>query len=33
MEEGRDVYRFSGGRPKGADRWEDIGIGGRITLR
>jgi hypothetical protein len=25
--------RFSLGGPKGRDHWEDLGIGGRITLR
>jgi hypothetical protein len=32
-EEGRDVYRFCLGDPKGRDRWEDQGISGRIILR
>jgi len=32
-EEGRGVCRILIGRPEGTDRWEDIGVGGRITLR
>jgi hypothetical protein len=31
--EGRGVYSILVGRPKGKDHWEDLGIGGRITLR
>jgi hypothetical protein len=31
MGEGKSVYRVLG--PKGRDHWEDLGIGGRITLR
>jgi hypothetical protein len=33
MGEGRDDYRVLVGRLEGRDQWEDIGIGGRITLR
>jgi hypothetical protein len=33
MGEGRSVYRVLVGRLKVRDHWEDIGIGGRITLR
>jgi hypothetical protein len=33
MGEGRGVYRVLVGRPKVRDHWEDLGIGGRITLR
>jgi hypothetical protein len=33
MGEGRGVYRVSVVGPKGRDHWEDIGVGGRITLR
>jgi hypothetical protein len=33
MGEGRDVYRVSLGGPKVRDNWEDLGIGGRMTLR
>jgi hypothetical protein len=32
MGEERGVYRVLVGRPKRRDHWEDIGIGGRITL-
>jgi len=31
--EGKGVYRFWLGGPKGRDHWEDLGVGGRITLR
>jgi hypothetical protein len=31
--EGRGVYGVLVGSPKGRDHWEDLGIGGRITLR
>jgi hypothetical protein len=30
--EGRDVYRVLVGKSKGKRHWEDLGIGGRITL-
>jgi hypothetical protein len=35
MGEGRGVYNtgFWLGGPKGRDHWEDLGVGGRITLR
>jgi hypothetical protein len=33
MEEGRGEYRIWLGCPKGRDHWEDLGVGGRITLR
>jgi hypothetical protein len=33
MGEGRGVYRILVGRPKGKNHWEDLGVGGRITLR
>jgi hypothetical protein len=33
MGEGTGVYRVLVGRPKGRDHWEDLGVGGRITLR
>jgi hypothetical protein len=33
MGEGKVVYRVLVGNPKGRDHWEDLGIGGRITLR
>jgi hypothetical protein len=33
MGEGRGVYRFLVGGPKRRDHWEDLGIGGRKTLR
>jgi hypothetical protein len=32
MEEVRGVYKVLVGRPKGRDHWEDLGVGGRITL-
>jgi hypothetical protein len=32
MGEGRGVYRILVGRPEGMTHWEDIGVGGRITL-
>jgi hypothetical protein len=32
MKEGRGVYRVLLGDPKGRDHWEDLGVGGRITL-
>jgi hypothetical protein len=31
MGEGRGVYRILVGRPE-RDHWEDVGVGGRITL-
>jgi hypothetical protein len=30
--EQRGVYRVLVGRPKGENHWEDLGVGGRITL-
>jgi hypothetical protein len=33
MGEGRSVYRVLFGRPKARDHWEDLGVGGRITLK
>jgi hypothetical protein len=33
MGEGRGVYGVLVGSPKGRDHWEDLGVGGRITLR
>jgi hypothetical protein len=33
MGEGRDVYRFWVGGPKVRYHWQDLGAGGRITLR
>jgi hypothetical protein len=33
VEEGRVVYRVLVGGPKVRDHWEDLGVGGRITLR
>jgi hypothetical protein len=33
MGEGRVVYRFWLGGPKVRDHWEDLGVGGRLTLR
>jgi hypothetical protein len=33
MEEGRGVYGVLVGTPKVRDHWEDVSIGGRITLR
>jgi hypothetical protein len=32
MGEGRGVYRVLIGRPEGKSHWEDLGVGGRITL-
>jgi hypothetical protein len=32
MGEGRGVYRVWLGGPKVRDYWEDLGVGGRITL-
>jgi hypothetical protein len=32
MGEERGVYRFWLGGPKRRDHWEDLGVGGRITL-
>jgi hypothetical protein len=32
----RSIYKFfvgGGGGPKGRDHWEDLGVGGRITLK
>jgi hypothetical protein len=31
--EGRGVYRVLVGRPELRDHWEDLSVGGRITLR
>jgi len=31
--EGRAVYWFWLGSPKERDHWEDLGVGGRITLK
>jgi hypothetical protein len=31
--EGRGAYRVLVGRPEGKNHWEDLGVGGRITLR
>jgi hypothetical protein len=31
--EGRGAYRVSVGKPEGRDHCEDVGVGGRITLR
>jgi hypothetical protein len=31
--EGRGVYRVSVGGPKARDHWEDLSVGGRMTLR
>jgi hypothetical protein len=31
--EGRCAYRVLVGRPEARDHWEDLGVGGRITLR
>jgi hypothetical protein len=33
MGEGIDVYRILVGRPKARDHWEDLSVGGRISLR
>jgi hypothetical protein len=33
MGEGRGVYRALVGGPMGRDHWEDLGVGGRITMR
>jgi hypothetical protein len=33
MGEGKGVYRVLVGRHKARDYWEDVGVGGRITLR
>jgi hypothetical protein len=33
MGEGRGAYRVLLGVPKARDQWEDLGVGGRITLR
>jgi hypothetical protein len=32
MGEGRGVYRLLVGRPEGKIHWEDLGVGGRISL-
>jgi hypothetical protein len=32
MREGRGVYRVLVARFEGRGRWEDLGVGGRITL-
>jgi hypothetical protein len=32
MGEGKDVYRVLVGKPKIRDHWEDLDVGGRITL-
>jgi hypothetical protein len=33
MDEKRGIYRVLVGRPEGENHWEDLGVGGRITLR
>jgi hypothetical protein len=33
MGEGRGAYRVLVGRPKGKNHWEDLGVGGKITLK
>jgi hypothetical protein len=33
MKEWRGVYKVLVRRPEGRDHWEDLGVGGRITLR
>jgi hypothetical protein len=33
MGEGRDVYSVLIGRTEGRDHWEELGVGGWITLR
>jgi hypothetical protein len=33
MGEGRGVYRVLVGRPEDKRHWEDLGVGGRVTLR
>jgi hypothetical protein len=33
IEEGRGVYRVLAGRPECKNHWEDLGVGGRITLK
>jgi hypothetical protein len=33
MGEGRGAYRVLVGRPEGKNHWEDLGVGGRITLK
>jgi hypothetical protein len=33
MGEQRGVYRILVGRPEGKNHWEDLGVGGSITLR
>jgi hypothetical protein len=33
MGDGRDDYRILLGGTKGRNHWEDLGIGGRITLK
>jgi hypothetical protein len=33
MGEGRGVYRVFVGRPEARDHWEDLGVGGKISLR
>jgi hypothetical protein len=33
MWEGKGLYRVLVGGPKGRDHWEDLGVGGMITLR
>jgi hypothetical protein len=33
MGDGRGVYRFCLGGRKVRDHWEDLGVGGRITLK
>jgi hypothetical protein len=32
MGEGRGVYRILVGKPEDKRHWEDLGVGGRITL-
>jgi hypothetical protein len=33
MDEERGVYRVLVGKPEGKKPWEELGVGGRITLR
>jgi hypothetical protein len=33
MDEGRGVYRVLVGKPERKNRWEDLDVDGRITLR
>jgi hypothetical protein len=32
VDEGRGVYRVLVGRTDGKNHWEDLGVGGKITL-